>query len=415
MNNKNRNTNGVSEVVSVILVIALMLVLAMVIYTLLFGSLTLKQTSRVAATAGTIKIPLDATTTTQIMYARPAAGDKYYLKGQSNIPSGVPVASFVLRDPNGNTYSANSASISTKANQYGTPLFLYQDRTRKYWVTDSLTSITSSPAQIMPLARGTWTVTMIDNTANVPLTEMKVLVGSDSSTVNLLLPNYTLCFTGVCGSQGSGVANNSNNIVYSTGIGGMTVAHFNGIDSSIIIPNNPDLVFTGDMALSLWMKPTTAGDPSNPSTWHQILGKGSISGGTENDNYQLFQMGNKLVYEWNDAATGNHYQAITSTGTLSSSSWNYVTVSVSGGAVKIYNNGVEQSLVYNQGLDPRSSSLGTTSPGVHLQSTANDVTVGKQNAAGSEYYYSGDIGNVAVYNRGLSTTEILNNNATYLA
>ena len=90
MKMKNMNTHGISEVVSVILVIALILVLAMVIYTLLFGSLSLKQTSRVAATAGTVSVPTGATII-PIMYAQPASGDKYYLLGQSGIPSGYPV------------------------------------------------------------------------------------------------------------------------------------------------------------------------------------------------------------------------------------------------------------------------------------------------------------------------------------
>ena len=87
-----KNSKGISEVASTILVIALVLVLAMVVYALFFGSLGsyLKPTSRVAATAGTAKIALDASTSTQILYALPSSGDKYYLQGQSNIPTGFP-------------------------------------------------------------------------------------------------------------------------------------------------------------------------------------------------------------------------------------------------------------------------------------------------------------------------------------
>jgi hypothetical protein len=417
MKSKNRNAQGVSEVISVILIIGLLLILAMVVYALLFGSLSLKQTSRVAATGGIVKIPLDASTSTQILYAMPASGDKYYFKGQSNIPSGYPVASFVLRDPDGKTHTSNSAGFSAKANQYGTPVFLYQDRLNNYWVTDSLTSITSSPAQLLPLSRGIWTVTMIDNIANVPLTEMKIQVRSDSSTTNPTLPNYTPTCGGVNGAQGSGINNKSFNISCGTGPNGMITMHFNGFNSNMTIPNNPDLAFTGNMAISLWMRPADTGNMATPSNWHQILGKGSVSGATENDNYQLFQLGDKLGFEWNDAASGIHYQAITTSTPVSAANWNYVTVSVSGGTVKIFNNGVEQPLVYNQGVDPRSITAPIPNPPVvNLRSTANDVTVGKQNGgAGSEFWYNGDIGSLAVYNRALSTTEIQHNNDTYQA
>ncbi len=116
MKRKNTNSTAVSEVVSVILVIALMLVLAMVVYVMLTGALTLKQTSRVAATAGIVKLPLDASTTTQILYALPAAGDKYYLEGQSNIRSGSPVVSFVLKDPQGNSYKTTGQYSTTSPN-----------------------------------------------------------------------------------------------------------------------------------------------------------------------------------------------------------------------------------------------------------------------------------------------------------
>ncbi|MFA6224977.1 MAG: LamG domain-containing protein [Methanoregula sp.] len=191
----------------------------------------------------------------------------------------------------------------------------------------------------------------------------------------------------------------------------MTYTTYDGKNFTAI-KNDPSLAFTGDMAISLWMRPT------DNTTWHQILGKGSISGGTtENDNYQLFQVGNNLVFEWDDSATGNHYQTITTSSTLAAGAWNYVTVSVSGGTIKIYNNGVEQQpLVYNNGLDPTNTATRIpTAPTIILQSTTNDVTMGKQNAPGSEYYYQGDIGALSLYNRGLTTTEIANNLAGYTA
>jgi len=182
------------------------------------------------------------------------------------------------------------------------------------------------------------------------------------------------------------------------------------------IADDPGLSMTGDMAISLWMKPTATGLSTNTNNWHQIIGKGSIDGSNnEIDNYQLFQIGDKLVFEWNDAVTNTHYQAIT-TGTTLTTDWNYVTASVSSGGIKLYNNGVEQSLVYSQGVDPRSVNPPASFPGVRLKSTANPVTVGKQNApSGSAFYYSGDIGALSLYNRALTPAEISQNYAGYRA
>lgn len=413
-----KNSKGISEVASTILVIALVLVLAMVVYALFFGSLGsyLKPTSRVAATAGTAKIALDASTSTQILYALPSSGDKYYLQGQSNIPTGSPVVYFVLRDPSGNSYqTTNSSVLSTTANRSGTPLFLYQGRTAgNYYYTDSLQNFGPNP-QILPLSQGTWTITMYDKTANVPLTEMKVNIGSDSSSTNPFLPNYTLCLTGVCGSKGSGVANNSYNITYGTGPGGMTALQFNGINSNISIPNNPDLSFTGDMTISLWMAPDTSG--STPADWHTVLGKGQIVGGVEDDNYRLVTIGNDLYFEWNDPSGQHYHVSTTGLNPLTDNTWGYVTVVVNGGTaggVTLYNNGNPVPVQYynNNNPYPYEGTPMATPPVVNLKANSLPTNVGVQADPSNPFYYQGDIGNLAVYNTALSASEIQHNYVT---
>jgi hypothetical protein len=205
-------------------------------------------------------------------------------------------------------------------------------------------------------------------------------------------------------------------VTSSTGPGNMTFTNFNGIDSSLTLANDPSLSFTGDMSISIWLKPYATGTSTDSSNWHQIIGKGSISGGTENDNYQLFQIGDKLVFEWNDASSGKHYQAITTTAPVSSANWNYVTTSISGGTIEIYTNGVSQNLVYSEGLDPRSISTPVPNPPiVNLKNNDNNVTVGMQNgeSASQNFNYKGDIGALSLYNRGLTTTEIQQNYQAY--
>ena len=420
MRGKIPDSRGVSEIEAVILMVILVVALAAIIFSLVTGALTpyLQKTSLVAATAGTVKVPLDATFM-QIPYAQPASGDNYYISGQSNIPSGFPVVSFVLRDPNGNSYTVKSSSISANANQYGTPLFLYQKRDLTYWVTDSLSLIKSSAStQLKPLSRGEWTVTMIDNTANVPLTEMTVTIGSDSSTNNPNLPNYSLCLTGVCGSQGSGISNSSYNITYGTGPGGMTAYHFNGIDSNATIPNNPDLTFTGDMTLSLWMKPDTSGSGTN--SWHTVIGKGQIVGGVENDNYQLVTIGNDLYFEWNDPSGQHYHVSTTGLNPLQNNQWGYVSVVVNGGTaggISLYNNGhlVPVNYYPNNNPYPSEGAAMVIPPVVNLKANNLPVNVGVQADPSNPFYYKGDIGNLAVYNRALTVTEIQNNNSTYQA
>ena len=47
------------------------------------------------------------------------------------------------------------------------------------WVTDSQQKVLAAASQIRPFANGVWTIKMIDNTANVPLTQMTVNIGSN--------------------------------------------------------------------------------------------------------------------------------------------------------------------------------------------------------------------------------------------
>lgn len=408
MKSRSNNTDGISEVVSVILVIALMLVLAMVVYTLLFGAISLKQTSRVAATGGTVKIPLDATSSIPIMYAQPASGEKYYLLGQSNIPSGYPVLYFTLRDPSGNGYQTTQTITSTKANQYGTPLYIFKDD-YGYHVTNSGDMIAFNRSNLKPFSpQGEWTVTMYDNVANVPMTEMKVRIGQDSPLFNPFGGSMTWTNIGYfINKTGFKVPFINNNVGNFTGPGGMKAYSFNGINSYIQGADNPDVTFTGDMSLSLWLQPTAAGT----NGYHEILGKGS--NGDVNDNYDMFIINQKLWFEWTDRNTGQMYHILTNNPVAwgSPPNWNYVTVNVDSGTPSIYVAGIQQPISYYQG-----NSLGTPAISpvtVNLKADNNPVTIGKQNYAGNEMYYQGNMSEVTYYNRALSATEISNNKNTF--
>jgi len=131
----------------------------------------------------------------------------------------------------------------------------------------------------------------------------------------------------------------------------------------------------------------------------------TVGVGNENDNYQLFQMGDRLYFEWNDADTGIHYHAITPVGKLQAGGWNNLNVVVRNGELAIYNNGESLPLTYYQSNVPWTNPV--AAPTVRLQNNDNPVTIGKQNGgAGNEFYFSGDIGGISLYNRGLTGQDI---------
>lgn len=405
------NSDGISEAVSVILVISLLLVLAFVVYAMFFGTISLKPTSRVAATAGTSTVPLGSTIPPmQIMETHTLSGDDYYLVGQPNIPASTPnlaVTSFILRDPQGNSYPVIPTALSSNANKYGTRLYIYkgQGLNPKIRVTDNLASISYAPTQLNPFALGDYKLTMIDNTANVILNTMNVRItgnatpGSPVPSGPLLNvdPNSTWTTHG-------GVTNR-------TDPSGLTIYTFDGTSGYLSGISNPALAFTGNLTLSLWMNPTSTGtNNGNTANWHTIIGKGVLNGGSsEYDNYQLVQIGNKLYFEWNDAVTTTHYHIMTDTTPVQAGHTGYVTLTVNSGVPAISYDGVVQPISYYQSNYPTDTNPIAAVP-VNMQNNDNPLLTGKQNGpVGSEFFYKGDMSEVALYNRALTADEIAYN------
>ena len=416
MNLKQTNPDGISEVVSVILIIALVLILACIIYLLISGSLSslLMQTSRVAALAGTTTVPLaDTIPPMQIIDMYSVSGDHYTLTGQQNLPPvspGTPVVTFTLLDPHGSSYPVIPTLLSSNANKFGTPLYFYKSQNSVYRVTDNLSSISYAPAQVFPFDLGNYKITMIDNTANVILDTMDVTVTGNAtpsaagSTVSLpaspilnVAPNATWTMYG-------GVTN-------STDPSGLTIYTFDGTSGYLSGQSNPALAFTGDMTLSFWMDPTATGDPNNPSNWHTIIGKGQLnSDGTESDDYQLVQLGDQLYFEWNDANTGTHYNILTNGAPISAGAMQYVTVSVNNGVPAVMVNGNTESFSMYAGNEPQEDNTPITPVAVDMDSNNDNLLTGKQNGPpGDEFYYQGTMSEVALYNYAISADAIVHN------
>jgi hypothetical protein len=250
---------------------------------------------------------------------------------------------------------------------------------------------------------------MVDNSANVPLTMMNVRItgnatsstGSQASLPLLnTLPNSSWVAYG-------GVTNY-------TAASGLTMYTFDGTSGYLSSTSNPALSFTGDLTLSLWMNPAATGDSGNSANWHTIIGKGQLNAdSSENDNYQLLQLGDKLLFEWNDAADPTkHYQAIT-TSALTAGSMQYVTATVTGGKLTLSVGGDALPLTYNTGNVPGGGTIltGVDIPTVTLANNGNDLLTGKQNSAtaANSFYFQGDMSEVALYNRALTSDEIAHN------
>jgi len=406
---KNRYADsGLSEVTSVILVIALILVLAIVVYVLVFGAFNpnyTKKTVYVGATAQVTDIPRSSSLTDHVLTLLPKSGDPFYFTGQQSSGTSGTRTTLQLQRPDGGTVYPRTSSLT--GNPYGKQLYIYPNNSGSATMCDYDASTTLPSSSLRPMTTGTWKVQLIDEEQHVVADSFDLLMHEGSTSLPSAGGFVSGMFRSDCSPYTQTIYGSLTN--RTDGPNNMSYTHFNGINSYMSIANDPGLSMTGDMAISLWMRPTDV------SSFHQIIGKGSVNTATdENDNYQLFQVGNNLVFEWNDAVTNTHYQAITTSGPLSTN-WNYITADVSGGTVKIYNNGVAQPLVYNQGSDPSSPNLGTTSPGVRLKATSNPVTVGKQNSGTWPFYYSGDIGSLSLYNRALTPTEISQNYAGYRA
>jgi hypothetical protein len=430
-----KTTQGISEIAAEILIIILVLVIAAIAYAAFSGALNplfTKKSVYVAGSAGIDTIPQSGGSSADVLTFLPKAGDPFYLTGQKSGTTGTQVTLKAI-SPTGLVLSPDASSLS--GSLYGKTLFIYPNSSAAATQCNYVISSNSPTGTIRPMTQGTWNIQMIDNTVNV-------IAGSYSQQVK----NGATALPVAGGFLGSGtgqfydvncnpVTETINGQVTTSTIapGNMTATYFNG-DSSIQIPNSAGLGFNGSMTISMWFNPTTAGSASNSGSWQQLIGKGltntaGSSSTNENDNYQLFQLGNQLLFEWNDANTGIHYQAITTTTSVQANAWNYVAVTVQNGQVTIYNNGVAQPLVYDEGNVPYTVSGATPvtslsslpnppTGGVQLANNNNyPVNVGEQNAAtaGNDFYYTGSIGSTAIYGQALSQTQIQNNYASYTA
>ncbi len=348
--------------VSVILVIALVLVLAIAVYLLVFGSVDqkyLKKSVYVAGSAQMTGIPSGADPY-QLLTFSPKAGDPFYLTGQTT-KSGTQTTMRII-SPDGRNISPDASTLT--GSLYGKQLYVYPLSTAnecQYKVTDVQPPL-STVKTLPKMVTGRYQIMLIDENVHVLANSYTadIIKGTTALPRTVLTGTVTgTSYRADC-SQTGGSCHNGCPSVSNISPCNTTYSSYNG-SNYLTFPDDPTLQHTGDATISVMVQPTTTGDSSNSANWHQIIGKGILySNNTETDNYQLFQMGDRLYFEWNDGGNGIHYHAMTPTGIVSAGQWDQINVVVQNGNLAIYNNGISQPLTYYQSNTPGVNPIGGT-------------------------------------------------------
>lgn len=410
MKAKNSNSTAISEVVSAILVIALVVALSMVVYVLISGQLDPKYMQKsvyIAASAQETGIASGGPDPYLLLTLLPKAGDPFYLTGQTTA-SGTQTTLRIL-SPDGRNISPDASGLS--GSLYGRQLYIYPASTAnecQYKITD--VKPTTALAMTLPkMVIGKYQIMLIDEKVQVLANTFTTTIskGTTSLPRTVLIGGTTAgaSYRADC-SQTTGTCNGTCPFVYNSSPCNKTYSTYTG-SNYLTFPNDPTLQFTGDMTIGVMIQPThTAAFTYNSADdWQQIIGKGRTDGNTENDNYQLSLLGDRLGFEWNDPS-GNHYNVLTPPATITAAQWAQINVVVQNEQLAIYIDGVPQSLSYYSGNIPGYTPIAP--PAVKLLDVGNSVTIGQQNG-GPPTNFKGNIGAISLYDRGMSPTEVVSN------
>ncbi len=406
--NRIENENAVSQVIAVILLVILAIGIAMVIQSALMGTTSELRKSAFIASEADVKEVIQFGVPVQVLSWMPNEGDNFHLVGQKGYAGGSPVL-LKVRSPDGRIITPDASGISGEL--YGRMFYIYpvpgSPSQCEYIISDTIPF-----ERLKPLVKGNWEIQLIDTYANI-------LISNDPTPG---VTSGTSATPTAGGTAGAGLYRSDcsplgatlfgANITGNTGAPmNMTYRTFNG-NSYLQVPDDPTLTFTGDLTLSVWLQPSTI------SGYQQIMGKGyQLSSSLENKNYDTYIVNNgKLYFEWDDSVTNTHYHIITNDPVYQAGQWAYTALTIQDGTLKVYVNGVEKPMTYYPGNNIGTTTIIDPVP-VNLKSDDYDMTVGRQNTdIPSNYFYlNGNIGDVSLYNRGLTQQEIQYNYNSYIS
>ena len=267
---------------------------------------------------------------------------------------------------------------------------------------------------LKPLEKGTWVVQLIDTEANL------LISSDDRATITSGVTSYPQAGGTAGGDVWRTDCSPLDYTTYGNPVDGFTGApmnmsyvYLNG-NSWLSYADDPTLKYTGDLTISIWVNPSDVG------TWKQVIGKGlqTPSGGgvIEDKNYDLYLINNQVYFEWDDRVTNTHYHIMTNGAAVTANNWQYVDLVVVNGVPQILVNGVSQPFSYYQSNVPGQNLITSGSnPTVNLKDNPYPLTMGRQASDAYPFPYVGDIGSFALYNRGLTQTEIQQNLQTFRA
>lgn len=176
---------------------------------------------------------------------------------------------------------------------------------------------------------------------------------------------------------------------------------FDGVDDYGIIPNSNNLVFgNGDFTVSLWMKfPISSVGEGNPSQWGPIISKGCSTQAPAGTWWiaQTSTTNNSATFNISSTSGGAFVCSVT-TRTLTDG-WHNICAIRSGSTSSMYADGVLKTSDLSSDSD-----LSSTRP-LTICSTFTTLITSK--------FTSTSIANIQLYNKALTSTEILQNfNAT---
>jgi hypothetical protein len=194
----------------------------------------------------------------------------------------------------------------------------------------------------------------------------------------------TYSLTGsLTGSLANGVGYNQNN-------GGNW--NFDGVDDYISVPYTPILTPTSAITLSTWAS----------SSWSSLTGQRCIISKTQGGGYQLsvnepsfYPSGLGILFY-----LGGAYRSASLSTSLVSNGWHYIVSTFDGQYIRLYLDGIERAS-YNYGSEV-----------LIAYNNNNHFLIAAEPGAGTAVdgaYFPGKIGITQVYNRALSSTEVLQN------
>jgi hypothetical protein len=171
-----------------------------------------------------------------------------------------------------------------------------------------------------------------------------------------------------------------------------TAFNFNGNRQCILVPDSPSLHLTNALTIEAWVYPTQAGSPNS----YSIVVKYDGIGGVNQSAYGFSINQNSTIYLIvSRDGVPSHNAQINSVHTVPINSWTHVAATYDGSAMKLYINGaLDATLAYTNGIFPG------------MDNMAIGANVGGLNPTQGAGPFVGNIDEVSIYNRALSSGEI---------